>query len=226
MFALKEGCPDHFVCKWGGLRPPQPPRFLKAIDGCAKGTGVGIYVCAKGILKAIDGCKEKEQASGFMLALKEGCADHFVCNWGGLRPPQLPRFLKAIDGCKKRTALFATGGKLPPTTPPLFKGHRWLQRKRTSVSIYVCAKGRLCRSFCLQLGGGGLRPPQPPRFLKAIDGCKEKEQASGFMLALKEGCADHFVCNWGGAAPPPTPPLFKGHRWLHKKNKRRDLCLR
>ena len=132
MFALKKGCADHFVCNWGGLRPP------------------------------IDGCKEKEPASGFMLALKEGCADHFVCNWGGLRPPQPPRFLKAIDGCTKRT----------------------------SVRIYACAKGSL----------------------KAIDGCKEKEQASGFMLALKEGCADHFVCNWGGAAPPPTPPLFKGHR--------------
>ena len=62
MFALKEGCADHFVSNWGGLRPPQPPppRFLKAINGC----------------------KEKEQASGFMFALKEGCADHSVCNWG------------------------------------------------------------------------------------------------------------------------------------------------
>ena len=90
MFALKEGCADHFVCKWGGLRPAQPPRFLKAIDGCTKRTSVRIYVCAQGSLKAIDGCKEKEQASGFMLALKEGC--HFVCTCGGGRPPNPAAF--------------------------------------------------------------------------------------------------------------------------------------
>ena len=125
--------------------------------------------------------------------------------------------------------LFATGEAAPPPTPPLFKSHRWLQRKRTSVSIYSCAKGRLCGSFCLQMGGAA--PPPTPRFLKAIDGCtkrtsvriyvcakgslkaidgcKEKEQASGCMLALKEGCAGHFVCNWGRAAPPPTPRPFQ-----------------
>ena len=144
MLALKEGCADHFVCNWGGLRPAQPPRFLKAIDGCKKRTSVRIYVCAKRNLKAIDGCKEKEQQSGFMLALKEGCADHFVCNWGGLRPPQPPCFLKAIDGCNKRTSVriyvgakerlcgsfcLQLGGAAPRPTPPLFKGHRWLQKK-------------------------------------------------------------------------------------------------
>ena len=31
-FALGERYAGHFVCKWGGLRPPQPPRFLKAVD--------------------------------------------------------------------------------------------------------------------------------------------------------------------------------------------------
>ena len=144
----------------GGCAPPHSPRFLKAIDGC----------------------KQKEQASAFMLALKEGCADHFVCKWGGA---------------------------VPPPTPPLFKGHRWLQNKRTSVRIYVCAKGSL----------------------KAIDGCKEKEQASGCMLALKEGCASHFVCNWGGAAaPPPTPRPFQRPSTPAKKDqasgRRHHPCLR
>ena len=31
LYALGEGRADHFVCKWGGLRP-QSPRFFKAID--------------------------------------------------------------------------------------------------------------------------------------------------------------------------------------------------
>ena len=34
MFALGESYAGHFVCKWGGLRPLQPPRFLKAMDAC------------------------------------------------------------------------------------------------------------------------------------------------------------------------------------------------
>ena len=29
MFAVREGYADHFVCKRGGLRPPQPPGVLK-----------------------------------------------------------------------------------------------------------------------------------------------------------------------------------------------------
>ena len=56
---------------------------------------------------------------------------------------------------------------------------------------------------------------------------EKKEQASGFMLAPKEGCADHFVCNWGGAAPPPNPPRFlKAIDGCTKRNKRQDFCLR
>ena len=96
------------------------------------------------------------------------------------------------------------GGSAPPPTTPLFKGHRWLQRKRTSVRIHAGAKGRLCGSFCLQLGGAA--PPPTPRLFKGHRGCK-KEQASGFVFALKKGCADGFVCNWGGCAPP-NPPAF------------------
>ena len=198
--AIKEGCADHFVCNWGGLRPPPTPPLFKGHRGCKNRTSVRICVCAKErlrgwfclqlgrlrppqpprFLKAIDGCKEKEQASAFILALKEGCADHFVCKWGRLRPPQPPRFLKAIDGCTKRT----------------------------SVRIYVCAKGSL----------------------KAIDGCEEKEQASGCMLALKEGCAGHFVCNWGGPAPPPNLRPFQRPSTPAKKEQasgcRRHPCLR
>ena len=55
-----------------------------------------------------------------------------------LRPP------KAIDACMKKQA-----------------------PARRHVAHYVCNGQILCGSFCLQMGGG-LRPPQPPRFLRAI----------------------------------------------------------
>ena len=129
------------------LRPPQPPRFLKAIDGC----------------------KEKEQASGFVLALKEGCADHSVCNWGGLRTPQPPRFLKAIDACKKRTSV----GLSPPSMLALKKEHQvvalWI--------IYVCAKGKLHADHFV-CKWGRLRPSMLARkngrqVVAAIHACDE-----------------------------------------------------
>ena len=144
----------------------------------------------------------------FVFALGEGCADHFVCKWGGgLRPHQ----------------------------PPALKGQ--LKNKHQLVAmwiVYVCSRRRLCGSFCLQIGGAA--PPLTPRFLEAIDACN-KEQASSrrhhrcwrlalqtsiwsspcgpFMFALGEGCAHHFACKWVGAAPPPNPLAFKGHRCLH-----------
>ena len=84
----------------------------------------------------------------------EGRAD-FVCKWGGLRPHN----------------------------PPLFRGHRCLQKTTRVKSsppsmlaagaknkhlviamwiIYVCTRGRLCGSFCLQMGRAA--PPPTPRF--------------------------------------------------------------
>ena len=133
-------------------------------------------------------------------------------------------------GCAHRCLQERTGVKSVP--PSMLAINKTASRRRPVWIIYACAKGRLCRSFCLQLRGaapppqprlcgsfclqlGGaappptpllLRPPQPPRFLKAIEAAK-KEQASGFMIALKKGCADRFVCNWGGCAPP-NPPAF------------------
>ena len=153
-------------------------------------------------------------------------------------------------GCAHRCLQERTGVKSVP--PSMLAINKTASRRRPVWIIYACAKGRLCRSFCLQLRGaappppnqgcadhfvcnwGGLHPPQPPcfcappqppRFLKAIEAAK-KEQASGFMVALKKGSADRFVCNWGGCAPP-TPPLFKRPSMAaKKKNKRQHLFLR
>ena len=33
-FSVREGCADHFACKWGSA--PQPPRFFQAVHACNK----------------------------------------------------------------------------------------------------------------------------------------------------------------------------------------------
>ena len=81
--------------------------------------------------------------------------------------------------------------------------------------IYVCTRatrGRLCGSFCLQMGGG-CAPPNPPAF-KGHRCLHEKTSISSspcgsFIFAVGKFCADPFVCNWQGAVPPPTPLPFR-----------------
>ena len=140
MFAPGEGCADHFVCKWGVLRPPQPPRFYRpsmlALENKHRLVAMWIiYVCTRGRL----------------------CGSFCLQMGGRLHPPQPPRFLKAIDAFKKTSVK-----SLPPSMLALRNKHQlvamWI--------IYVCTAGRLCGSFCVHMGG--LRPPTPP-LLKAID---------------------------------------------------------
>ena len=82
----------------------------------------------------------------------------------------------------------------------------------------------------------GLRSLQPPRFLKAMDACKRKQESGrrqhrclqktsirsspcgSFMFAIGESYAGHFVCRWGGLCPP-NPPLFKDHGCLPPQKK-------
>ena len=98
MFARGEGHTDNFVCKWGGLRPLQPPRFLKAMDACKRKqeSGRRQHRCLHQKTSI-----RSSPCGSFMFALGESYADHFVCKWGGLRPLQPPRFLKAMDACNK-----------------------------------------------------------------------------------------------------------------------------
>ena len=130
----KERLCGSFCLQLGRLRPPQPPRFLKDHRWLQrKRTSVSIYSCAKGRL----------------------CGS-FCLQMGGAAPPSTPPLFKGhrwLHKKNKRQDLCLRSRK--------FKGHRWLQRKRTSVRIYVGAKGRL--SFCLHLWGAA-PPPTPPLF--------------------------------------------------------------
>ena len=143
-------------------------------------------------------------------------------------------------------------GAAPPPTPPLFQGHGCLQKKPGSSPasmlapktkhqvvamwiIHACTRGKQRGSFCLQMGGG-LRPPNPPRFLKAMDVCKKKQESGhrhdrclhqktsirsstcgSFMFCTRGKLRGSFCLQMGGAVPPPTPWFFKGHGCFQKK---------
>ena len=86
----------------------------------------------------------------------------------------------------------------------------------TSCHQHVCRKGKLCGSFCLQMGG--LRPPRPPHCFKTIHASNRKHHAIA-MFAGKKSCADHVVCQWG-RLPPNPPAVFKN---IHASNKKRHV---
>ena len=156
MFALGESYAGHFVCKWGGAAPPPTPPLFKGHGCLQKKTRV--------VVAAIDACTNK-QASG-----RRG-VDHSCLHKG-----------KAT-----RVICLQMGGGCP--TPPLFQGHGRLLKKQNKgqvvASIDACKKQaqasgrRRVGHSCFALGEsyaghfvckwGGLRPLQPPRFLKAVD---------------------------------------------------------
>ena len=151
MFALGESYAGHFVCKWGGLRPLQPPPLFKG-----------------------HGCLQKKQESSSPPSMLAPKRKHqvvavwiiHVCTRGKLRG----------------SFCLQMGAAEPPPTPPLFKGHGCLQKNKTRVRsspasmfakkehqvfavwiIHVLHLGKATRVI-LFANGGGLRPPQPPRF--------------------------------------------------------------
>ena len=78
MLAVREGCVCtggtlcHSCCLYmGGAAPPQTPRFLKAVVSLPRW-----------------------QYGKAVFALAGGCAAHFVCRWGKLRPPDHPPLFK------------------------------------------------------------------------------------------------------------------------------------
>ena len=157
MFALGESYAGHFVCKWGGCAPSNPPLLFKGHGCLQKKTRVVVAA-------TIDACTKK-QASGRRRVdhscLHQGKATRVIlfANGGGCAPPKPPRFLKAMDACKKTKQ---GSGR---------RQHRCLQK--TSIrsspcgSFMFCTWGKLRGSFCLQMGGG-CAPPTPP-LLKAVD---------------------------------------------------------
>ena len=168
MFALGEACADHFVCKWGGLRPRQPSRFLEAIDACKKeqASSRHHHGCWRLALKT---SIWSSPCGSFMFAQGEGCADHFVCKWAGLRPPQPPPLLKAIDACTKKQASAR-------------RQHGcWRLALKTSIwsspcGAFMFALGEGCADHFV-CKCGGCAPPEPPAF-KGHRCLHNKEQAS------------------------------------------------
>ena len=91
---------------WGGCRPPQPA-----------------------VLKPSMLPIKKKHHVITMFAVKESCADHYVCTWGGCAPPT--RCFKAIHASNK---------------------------EEISCHHHVCRKGSLCGSLRLEMGGCPLNP--------------------------------------------------------------------
>ena len=124
--------------------------------------------------------------------------------WGGELPlptppaPGFKAFMVAVRNicssyvCSReimRIILFANGSVWSPPnpTPPLLS-NACLQ-SRISFHYHACSEGGLCRSFCLQLGGGTPQPPPPlnppPRLLLSVS-CQP----------LRTSC-QHYVCSKG-----------------------------
>ena len=144
-------------------------------------------------------------------------------NGGGLRPPQPPRFFKALHACNKTQASchrrvccwerlrgslsLQMGGAAPPPTPPLLSTPSMLAIKKTSCHHHVCSKGRL-RGSLRVCKWGGLRPPQTPRFFKALHACNKTQASCHRRVCCWERLRGSLCLQMGGAAPPPTPPLL------------------
>ena len=145
----------------GGLRPPQPPRFLKAMDACKRKqeSGRRQHRCSHQKTSI-----RSSPCGSFMFAVGESYAGHLVCKWGGgCAPPQPPRFLKAMDASKRKQE----SGR---------RQHRCLQK--TSVRSSPCRSfmfviGKATKVILFAIGGGGCAPPNPPLFKG--HGCLQKK---------------------------------------------------
>ena len=65
-----------------------------------------------------------------------------------------------------------------------------------SCYAHVGRRGELCASCCLQMGAGAAPPPKPPVF--SGHSCSQLKADVMTMFAVREGCANHFVCEGGG----------------------------
>ena len=151
IFALGESYAGHLVCKWGGLRPPPTPRFLKAMDACKENKSQ--------VVATIDVCTRKQASGRFRVghscfALGESYAGHFVCKWGGCAPLQ-PALFKGHGCFQKKTRVRSSPASMFAPKNKHQVVAMWI--------IHVCTRGKLRGSFCLQMGGAA-PPPTPPLF--------------------------------------------------------------
>ena len=157
MLALGESYAGHFVCKWGGLRPLQPPPLFKG-HGCLQKNKTRVRSSPASMH-----AKNKHQVVAVWII--------HVCTRGKLRGS---------------FCLQMGGAAPPPNPPPLFKGHGCLQKNKTRVRsspasmhaknkhqvvamwiIHVLHLGKATRVI-LFANGGGCTSPNPP-LLKAVD---------------------------------------------------------
>ena len=132
-----------------------------------------------------------------MFALGESYAGHFVCKWGGCAP----------------------SNKQESSSPPSMLAPKNKHQVVAVWIIHVCTGGKLRGSFCLRM----CAPPQPPRFLKAMDACKKTKQGSGRRqhrclqkTSIRSSlCGSFMLCTWGKlrgsfclGLRPPQPPRF------------------
>ena len=113
----------------------QPPAFLGDHACNKKQSSYHHYVCTRGrlcgysLLEMGGALLRPSMLAGkkhviTRFAIGEGCADHFVCKWGGCAPPTPLFFLAAIQAYRKK-----------------------------SCHHHGCSRVKLCGSFCLQTGG-------------------------------------------------------------------------
>ena len=127
-----------------------------------------------------------------MCEVRERHADHVVCRCRG-GAPQPPRCLKVTRACNKRAA---------------------------SCHRHVCRKGKLCGSFCLQLGG--CAPPKPSRCFKAIHACNKRGSIMS-SPCLQWGKVVQIIlfANGGEVFPPQSPRCFQA---AHVCNNKQVSC--
>ena len=140
MFALGESYAGHFVCKWAGLRPLQPLAFYRP------------WMLAK------ENKIRRRHRQCLHLAVwiihvctRESYAGHFVCKWGGLRTPKLPRVLRAMAACKKKGVVASIDACKRQAS----------RRRRVDHSCFTLGESYAGHFVC---NCGGRRPHNPPAF--------------------------------------------------------------
>ena len=182
MFAIGKATPVILFANVGGLRPSQPPRFLKAMDACKskQESGRRHHRCLHHKTSI-----RSSTCGSFMFCTRGKLRGSFCLQMGGLRPLQPACFLKAMDAFKRKQES-GRRQRLRPLQPACFlKAMDAFKRKQESgrrqhqcLHQQTSIRSSPCGSFMLALAGSeaghfvckcGMLCPPTPRFLKAID---------------------------------------------------------
>ena len=138
-----------------------------------------------------------------MFVAGEGCADHFVCEWGRrcINPllsshPCLRNKYFITMFAAARIILFANGGAAPPTTPCFLKAIHVYGKIMSSPCL---PQGKVVRIILFANGGGaGCAPLNPTPSLKpSVSTTKDQTNHVITMFAAKGVCKS-FCLQKGG----------------------------